>query len=142
MSPSTEQGWSVRRCLVVCSSFLVQIARWACDCHLQVLSAQLLLDSIRGYNALAELAPLCPTIAAAEDAAAVDLPALLSVQWSDCNVPTLQPIPFDAGAQRSMIWHSIWLHQPPVYKHNVDVSVESERGRRCTTQQVRAAAMR
>ncbi len=66
-------------------------------CCPQVLAAQLLLDSVRGYNALAELAPLCPTFAAAEDAAAADLPALLSVQWNDC-VPTLLPIPFDAGA--------------------------------------------
>ncbi len=66
-------------------------------CCPQVLATQLLLDSVRGYNALTELAPLCPTFTAAEDAAAADLPALLSVQWHDC-VPTLQPIPFDAGA--------------------------------------------
>ena len=72
----------------------------------QVLAAQLLLDSTRGYNALAELAPLCPTFAASEGAAAADLPALLSVQWTDC-VPTLQPIRFEAGAKCSMACCSV-----------------------------------
>ena len=61
-----------------------------------MLAAQLLLDSVRSYNALAELAPLCPTFAAAEDAAAEDLPALLEVQWRNC-VPTLRSISFGAG---------------------------------------------
>ena len=67
----------------------------------QVLAAQLLLDSVRGYNAMADFAPLCPTFAAAEDAAAADLPALLSLQWSNC-VATLRSTPFDAG-QRARI---------------------------------------
>ena len=61
-----------------------------------MLAGKLLLDSIRGYSALADLAPMCPTFAVAEDAAAGDLPALLSAQWTNC-VPTLQSTPFDAG---------------------------------------------
>ena len=76
-----------------CQPYLVS-ALWC-----QVLAAQLLLDSVRGYNALAELAPLCPMFMPEENLIAADLPALLSVQWNDC-VPTLQPIPFDAGAGR------------------------------------------
>ena len=64
--------------------------------RLQVLSAQMLLDSVRSYNALAELAPLCPTFSATEDAVAADLPESLAAEWIN-GAPSLRPTAFPAG---------------------------------------------
>jgi len=56
----------------------------------------MLLDSMRSYNALAELASLCPTFSAAEDSMAGDLPESMAAEWSN-GAPTLRPNVFPAG---------------------------------------------
>lgn len=72
----------------------------------------MLLDSIRSYNALSELASLCPTFSATEDMVGADLPESLAVEWSN-GVPSLRPNAFDAGqfkipcTQRPKTWHML-----------------------------------
>ena len=56
----------------------------------------MMLDSVKAYNALAELAPLCPAFSAAEDAAAGDLPASLAADWHN-GAPSLLSVPFVPG---------------------------------------------
>ena len=56
----------------------------------------MLLDSVRCYNALAELALLCPTSSDAEDAAAADLPESLAAEWTN-GAPQLHEVAFRPG---------------------------------------------
>lgn len=73
----------------------------------------MLLDSVRSYNALAELAPLCPSFSAAEDPLAADLPESLAAEWIN-GAPSLRPIAFPAGEPACLPLHTL---VPSPYAH-------------------------
>ena len=64
------------------------------------------MDSIPSFNALAELASLCPT----EDSMAGDLPESMAAEWSN-GAPTLRPNAIPAGDSKlqMVIRPSSWV---------------------------------